>query len=173
MQEELLALKLEPEMIEALVGASVLLVQMKKPGDALAYLERALGLDSRNYFAAYQSGLAWQILGDAVRADQFFEQSIAANPDFPLAFYDLGILRAQTGDLTGAERHLARAAELDPGFAEPLYNLAVIYERTGRTAQAAQAYAEFIRKATAPHLALSVTSAQQRLLTLKPHHNAQ
>ena len=130
LQEEMLALKIEPGMSEALLGAAELLMQLNRAKDALVYLEQETKLDPKNATAAYQVGVAWRTLGDRQRAEESFRKVIDLRPELPYPYYELAILKGQCGDLQTAENLLQQAVSLNPDFAEAYYNLGVIYEQT-------------------------------------------
>lgn len=167
LQEEELALKIVPDMPEALLGAAGLMLQMNQPKEALRYLDALLRSDPRNVMALYQSGVAWRNQGEPVRAAEFFQKTINANPDLPYPYYDLAILKGQTGDWPSAENLLSHAISLNPDFAEAYYNLGVIYEKTGRNSEAIRAYSEFVSRAVDPRLSDRITAARNRIAALE------
>lgn len=167
LQEETLALKIEPGMSEALLGASELLMQLNRPKDALVYLEQETKLDPKNATAAYQIGVAWRTLGDMQRAEESFRNAIDLRPELPYPYYELAILKGQAGDLQSAENLLQQAVGINPDFAEAYYNLAVIYEQTGRKPEAIRAYSDFITHARDPRLQQRVDAARSHIAALQ------
>ncbi|GEM_PF-4044708 len=82
---------------------------------------------------------AWNQLGilqirrgtDVQRAKEYFERSIAVNPQNPAPYSNLGALMHEEGDLATAEEYCQRAIQLDPDFPPALHNLGVIYRKKG------------------------------------------
>jgi choline-sulfatase len=161
--EEQVALKIDPEMQEALIGLGETLISLNKPQEALNYLQKSLELDPRNAAAAYQTGNAYLRLGDLTQAASYFEKSIQYNPSLPQSYYSLAIIKGQSGDLAGAEELLKKSLELNPSFAEAYFNLGIIYERMGRKEESLQAYQNFINYADPKIHAARIEQARQKL----------
>ncbi len=161
--EEQIALKIDPEMQEALIGLAETLISQNKPQEALTYLQKSLELDPQNAAAAYQLGNVYLKLGDITQASANYEKSIQFNPSLPQSYYSLAIIKGQSGDLTGAEELLRKSLELNPTFAEAYFNLGIIYERMGRKDEALQAYQNFINYADPKIHAARIEQARQKL----------
>ncbi len=161
--EEKIALKIDPEMQEALVGLGDTMISSNRPQEALIYLQKSLELDPQNAAAAYQTGNAFLKLGDLTRAAENYENAIKFNPSLPQPYYALAILKGQSGDLSGVEELLRKALQLNPTFAEAYYNLGIVLERMGRKEEALKEYQQFITYADPKLHASRIEAARQKL----------
>lgn len=167
LQEEELALKIEPQMPEALIGAAELKLQMRQPEESLRYLDRLLAADPSDVTALYHSGIAWIRMGNPIRAAECFQKTIDIDPDLPSPYYDLAILKGQAGDFQSSENLLLKAISLNPDLVEAYYYLGYIYDQTHRTADAIRAYSEFVSRARDLRLNPRVASARARIAALQ------
>lgn len=167
LQEEELALEIEPQMSEAMIGAAELKIQIGQPQEALRYLDRLLAIDPRDVTALNHSGVAWLRMGDRTRAAEYFQKVIEIDPDQPYPYYDLAILKGQAGDLKSSENLLLKAISLNPDFAEAYYSLGNIYDQTHRNADAIRAYNQFVSRAHDFRLNARVVSARERIAALQ------
>jgi arylsulfatase A-like enzyme/Tfp pilus assembly protein PilF len=161
--EEKIALKIDPQMQEALVSLGETLAATGKPQEAIAYLQNSLELDPRNAPAAYELGNAYRNMGDFTRAAEQYEKAIQFNPSLAHPYYALAILKGQQGDLNGAEQLLKSALQRNPQFAEAYYNLGIILERQGRVEEAKQAYQNFISYADPLLHATRIETARKKI----------
>jgi arylsulfatase A-like enzyme/tetratricopeptide (TPR) repeat protein len=161
--EEKIALKIDPQMQEALVSLGETLAAVGKPEEAIPYLQKSLELDPRNAPAAYELGNAYRNMGDFARAAEQYEKAIQFNPSLAHPYYALAILKGQQGDLSTAEQLLKSALERNPKFAEAYYNLGIILERQGRIDESKQAYQNFITYADPQVHASRIEAARQKI----------
>ena len=84
-------------------------------------------------------GTAYDALGKADEAIQYYQKAITANPRSPGSFYNLGITSGKKGDLDSAILYYKKALELDPDFARALNNLGNALIAKGELKQAVAA----------------------------------
>src|SRR5258706_16333037 len=111
-------------------------LQLKRPSDACAALERAIALD-KNYAEAYNElGLARMELGDLQAATSAFRQTLHLRPNHWEAFNNLGLALHRQGRNEEASENLLAALELEPQSATVLSNLGLVLRAQRGAAQA-------------------------------------
>ena len=117
-----------PASIDNLSGAYVSAgVEAAKQNDGLRakqFLDQALGLTPRSFFALHRMGRIAVDNGFRVEARDFFERALAADADLrrvqsgdiAMCHYDLGLLLAVQDQFEEALPHFAKAVELVPDF---------------------------------------------------------
>lgn len=83
---------------------------------ALNHLDKALELRPEFPEALLMVGAAWAIQGEHGKAEPFYEQSIALDPNSAMAFHNLGTTRLELGRADLALEAFERAAQLDPSY---------------------------------------------------------
>jgi serine/threonine protein kinase/tetratricopeptide (TPR) repeat protein len=78
----------------------------------LAAADRALALNPADSRALYLGAMELQMMGDAVRSDEWARRAIQSDPNNPLLLYNIGCLYAVAGKPGLALDHLERAMEL-------------------------------------------------------------
>src|SRR6266513_213567 len=108
------------------------LLQLKRPHDACAALERATALESDHVEAHNELGLARMASGDLQAAASAFRQSLLLRPNYWEAFNNLGLVLHRQGRNEEAGEYLRRALELEPQSATLLSNLGLVFRAEGR-----------------------------------------
>ena len=85
-------------------------------------------LNSTHHELAVRSalGIAYQRVGDPVRAGEEFRRVIAINPESPDGHLNYGTLLMSYGDAVGADREFEECLRIDPNFTEAHYNLGLV-----------------------------------------------
>lgn len=148
------ALEAEPAYVPALVGRGQALLELDRPGDALASFEAALARDGSLTdlrsrvgvlrFRATQDMLARAKAAAEARrweeARAAYQQAIAASPESAFLYRDLASVERQAGQLADALDHYRRAVQLDPADARSLAVIGEILEKQGDDLGALAAY---------------------------------
>ena len=85
---------------------------LERHDESRAALERACTIDPRDYAAAFELGVALELLGDAAAALPHLERAVALRPAFQPARQALGLNLRQAGRTCVSNGDFARAAEL-------------------------------------------------------------
>ncbi len=93
----------------------------------------------------YKANFALYGLGDADKAQDYLQKSLALDPGFALAHYDLAAVYRDQGQLEKAIEEYKKALELSPNFPEALSNLGGYEFRRGRLAEATEYFKRAIR----------------------------
>lgn len=107
-----------PNSPEVQEGYAELAIGAGNIDDGIAFLQRAAELDptSPHYFA--RIGEVEMARGNMDAARDWFTQSLAIDPAYPLALTPMFTLRLSSMDFAGGEQLLRRAADFEPGSAE-------------------------------------------------------
>jgi protein O-GlcNAc transferase len=116
------------------------LLQLKRPSDACAALERALALDNAHAEAYNELGLARMELGDLEAATSAFRQTLHLRSNYWEAFNNLGLALHRQGRNEEASESLRTALELEPQSAAVLSNFGLVFRAQGRAAEAVESY---------------------------------
>ena len=84
--------KAHPDYASAYINLASIYDQQERDDDALKMLARCLELDSTNPVALNRLGMIKRRAGDFDAAESAWLSAIAANPDYPYAWYNLGVL---------------------------------------------------------------------------------
>ncbi len=122
-----------------------------RAGDAQALLRRAQMVLPGDPGVMMSLGLQHYRAGDPASAIEAFGESLAADPNQPLAHINRGISYAALGDAAAAEDAYAAALALNPGDALAHFNLGNLRLRSGNRIAAIQSYERAL--ALAPELA--------------------
>ena len=139
----------------------------KKPKQALAHLDKAVTLQSREGQFWELRGHAWTLLDNPSNADKAYSTAIAKNPNYFSHYLARGALRFQQGQNTAAGSDLAKSQDLLPTPVASLYlgdiandggdaKAAITYYReaaqtAGEVGQQAQDKLAFIEMSQAPN----------------------
>jgi tetratricopeptide (TPR) repeat protein len=148
------ALAVDAEYVPALVGRGQALLELDRPGDALASFEAALTKDPSLTnlrarvdvlrFRATQDLLARaKSAADAKRWDDArtaYQQAIAASPESAFLYRELALVEQQSGQTTAALEHFRRAAQLDATDAKSQAAVGAILAQQGDDMAALAAY---------------------------------
>ena len=85
---------------------------------------------------------------DLVRARQYLQDALRAQPDLARAYNALGVVEAESGNAEEAIRLWKRAAELNPRAADTLLNLGLMLRKEGRAEEARPFLQAFLRAAS-------------------------
>ena len=113
----------------------------KKPEQALAYLDRAVALQSREGQFWELRGHAWGMLDNLANADKAYSTAISKNPDYFSHYLARGVLRFKQGQKTAAGNDLDKSQKLLPTPVASLY-LGNIAHANGDTESAITYYRE-------------------------------
>jgi uncharacterized protein (TIGR02466 family) len=140
------ALSLAPDRPALLHNKATLLQRRHRHAQALALHERALmlGLDAAD--AHYNHGNSLQSVGRLEDAVQAYRRALARQPGHRLALYDLARLRWRLGD-EPFDAELLQAQQTDPRSPVAAAVRGQLLLRAERFAEAAEAYAEAVRRA--------------------------
>ena len=109
--------------MEAHYNAGIALMNLQRPGDAVASFDRAIALQPDHAGTHYQRAtihLALQRFEDAAAG---FARAVALRPDFAAAYNDLGMALLGLTRYEEAVVNFRRATEIQPDFAEAHNNL--------------------------------------------------
>ncbi|WEK48024.1 MAG: SPOR domain-containing protein [Candidatus Andeanibacterium colombiense] len=90
---------------EAKAGLGAVLVERKRPVDAIRYFTDAEAAGARLGVHAAQRGLAYDLVGDNAKAQQYYREALAVRPDDEIIRW-LALSQAIGGDRNGSETTL-------------------------------------------------------------------
>ena len=128
-----LSLKEDAEVYSSL-GA--LLLEERRTGEAVKYLEKALALDHLVAAAHFNLGLAYREKGELQKAEDCFRQSAQIDPFADRIFTVLGSILEEQENFQGAELAYRRSVALDAEDANVLVSLGRVLLIDGRTDEA-------------------------------------
>jgi predicted Zn-dependent protease len=135
-----MALALDPGHTKSLINLSRVLIDQKKPADAVDRINVVLASDS-------SSGQAWRVLGRAesnlghrTEAINAYRTAISLDSADVWSMNNMGLLLIGEGQYTDALGPLARAVQLDSGTGVFHNNLGIALERSGHLTAAAIEY---------------------------------
>jgi tetratricopeptide (TPR) repeat protein len=108
--------------------------------DVLPYAHRAVELDPNSAIILGNLADTYLRLGDLENAARYFEQTIAAHPDFVRGYAGYSNVLSDRGDKVGAIEAHRKAAELDPDSVGEAAELAFLYIIIGAFAEAEAVY---------------------------------
>ena len=182
------ALKVDAEYVPALIGRGHALLELDRPGDALASFEAALAKDASltdlrtriNVLRvrAMQDMVArGKAAADARRWDEAraaYQQAISASPESAFLYRELALVEQQAGQSAEALTHFRRALQLDASDAKSLAAIGAILERQGDVIGALASYerARAIDPAEAPDSVLTRLREAVKLAKLPAEYRA-
>jgi len=101
----------EPNDVQAVSGKAESLLCLGKYDDAIAQYTRAIELDPR-WFDYLGRGVANKAKGDQIKAQQSFDEGIAAAPTIPALFIYRGAVLGARGDASGARADFDKVSSL-------------------------------------------------------------
>lgn len=113
----------------------MLYLQLEKPAEARAAINKTLALEPDNAQALFVLGMLYMDEGRADEALAAYEKARAAKPDFTLAHYDAGQLHQLRGEDAEALDCFQKAAELEPEDWKTRAKLVQLHQALGHKAQ--------------------------------------
>jgi tetratricopeptide (TPR) repeat protein len=104
--------------------------------EAKKYFEEGIKLDPHNTLCLFSLGFIAERQGDAAGAENYFQQALRFNPNFPDALLELANLRMAAKKYPEAEELLRRYVRVSRDPANGYYKLAVVEHRLHETAAA-------------------------------------
>lgn len=137
---------LMPERVSVLANLATVLVELQRPGEALAFCERALALEPGHPEALATHAACTRALHGAAPALQEVENALAADPGNPALLAHHAALLAQAGGDDDALAAYGRALAQAPRDAVLLAGRAALHARLGDTVEALADYREALRR---------------------------
>lgn len=140
------ALRLDPELAEGYSAWSVLLVELKRPGEAIAKLKRAIAINS-NYAEAYlRLGYAYENDGQLSAALESYDQVAVLDPLNTILHVRRCLLLQGLGKFDSAQGACARGFELQPNLPNALWAFALLELARGDLAAAVVNYQAALKR---------------------------
>jgi tetratricopeptide (TPR) repeat protein len=114
--------------------------------EGVNHLERATQLDPKDALALHNLGLARLFEGKNAEALALFERAVADAPQVGFYQNNLGVALIHVGRLDEACARFREALRLNTESAEPYFNLAALLDERGDHAEAAELYAQGLRR---------------------------
>lgn len=130
------AVKLDPKLFQARINMGILLLEMRRPAEALPQLEEAVALKPDDAQAHLYLGRAKTMLGDA-GAEKELEHATRLDPRSSVAWLFLGQLAFRRKDYAGARDAFTKAYTLDSKLAEAKLGAALSLDKLGQDLAAA------------------------------------
>jgi Flp pilus assembly protein TadD len=102
------------------------LIEMGRNDDALAFLERAVELQPRDWSLFSAQGVAYDQKGEFLAAQAAYGRALQLKPGDPTVLSNAALSHVQTGDLDGAEALLMQASPSSAEFPRIASNLALV-----------------------------------------------
>ena len=134
------ALRLAPDLDEAMTALARALYQQGDAAGARRWLDQALHRNPQNFRAWYESGWLESKIGNKQAAQDAYQKALSIQPNFAFAERDLGLLQFSQNNYAGAVKHLAKAADLGLKEANVYNFLGISYSRTDQLVQAVKVY---------------------------------
>jgi len=134
------SLTLDPAHLKSCLNLSRVLIEVHRPSEALATLDRALAIDSTSSAAYRLKGNALADLGRGEEAVAAYRNAIQIDPTDAWSMNNLAFIRIQQGRYDDALPALARATQLRKDVPVFYNNLGMALEHCGHYAAAADAY---------------------------------
>ncbi len=132
---------------DALHLLALVRLEQQRLEEAVALLQRALGLRPGHPIMLLNLARALTRLGRDGEAGQALEQALAIRPNLTDAWVELGQLQMRGGDPNGAEASLCRALEIAPEHGPAKLWLGVLLKNNGRAADAEAVLAQGLGEA--------------------------
>ena len=182
------ALEVDAEYVPALIGRGQALLELDRPGDALARFEAALARDAsltdlRTRINVLRLSVMQDLLAraksaaDARRWDEAkaaYQQAISASPESAFLYRELAVVEQRAGQSIEALEHFRRAVQLDASDARSLAAIGGILESQGDVVGALASYerARAIDAAEAPDAVLARLREAVKLAKLPAEYRA-
>jgi tetratricopeptide (TPR) repeat protein len=140
------------------------LLQMNRPSEAIAALERAVQLEPANALSHGKLGTALAGVGQIPQALEHLRLAVKLDPNYENAHNNLGTLLAATGATQDAIAEFERAISLRPDGANAHVNLATLLLQTGQPAKAVEHYEAVLK--LQPQIVTAYANLAKALATL-------
>src|SRR5579875_902325 len=137
------ALRINPNLREALYGLGTILKGQGKMSQAKDYLQRVKSEEQQiikaNQAAALNAdGISFMNRGQIDQALRAFQAALANDPTFALAAYNAGVVLARMGRNQDAVKAFRVAIQLKPGLAAAHFGLGLVLRQMGDPTAAAE-----------------------------------
>jgi tetratricopeptide (TPR) repeat protein len=139
------ALTIRPNIEEALEEKGRLLIDAKRPAEAILPLLEALRLQPSNPRIHILLANAYAAKGDREKAFTYLQQALVAQPNLWEPHYFLGVELAAQNRIKEARQHFADVVRLRPDYALGRFNYAVAMAKEGKTQEAIVQLQETVR----------------------------
>jgi tetratricopeptide (TPR) repeat protein len=139
------ALTIRPNIEEALEEKGRLLIDAKRPAEAILPLLEALRLQPSNPRIHILLANAYAAKGDREKAFTYLQQALVAQPNLWEPHYFLGVELAAQNRIKEARQHFADVVRLRPDYALGRFNYAVALAKEGKTQEAIVQLQETVR----------------------------
>ncbi len=133
-----------PDHPEALHYAGVLAHQQGRSDEAIALIEKSLGLVPDRADCYSNLGIVFQAQGRLDEAITAYQRAISLSPDHANAYSNLGVLLRATGKPVEAEAAYRTAIRVDPDHVDAYTNLGVLLTGLKRTEEAVACFCKAI-----------------------------
>jgi len=96
---------------------------------SINFFKRIIELDSENYRAHYNLGIAYFNLNRFEEASNSYKIAISIKPDHKHVYYNIGLLHEKKENLEDAIKAYEKALEIDPDFIYALHSLQVVRQK--------------------------------------------
>jgi len=134
------SLAIDSTNVKTLLNLGRVMLDQRKPNDAIVRVDAALALDSGSAEVRRMVARVQTALGQRDSAEASYRVALSIDPSDSWSMNNLGVLLIDEGRYEDALPPLARAVELRPGAPAFANNLGVALERTGHPGAAAEAY---------------------------------
>ena len=94
--------------------------------ESINFFKRIIELDSENYRAHYNLGIAYFNLNRFEEALNSYKIALSIKPDHKHVYYNIGLLHEKTENLENAIEAYERALEIDPNYIYAMHSLKAI-----------------------------------------------
>jgi tetratricopeptide (TPR) repeat protein len=136
-------LEIKPDLYQANLNASILLLRDKLPADAVPFLTAAVAEKPKEFRSNYYLAEALAGTGDLDKAVTAYGAALEIDPKSAAAESGLGRALAKQGHLAEAAPHFHKAVELDPKYRDSLLELAELFEAHNQPDEAIELYRQF------------------------------
>jgi len=117
-----------------------MLIEQKRPADAIVWLDRALEYDPWNPEIFYRRGNAHMALENFAAAEADYAQAVKGRPDYADALFNRGLALQRMGQFEAALQSYARVLVIKPDDAESLNNRGNVLQELKRLDEALASY---------------------------------
>ncbi len=163
------ALKKAPYAIEPLKAKAEVLIHLKRLDEALSAVEERISANEKKYLAMNLKGEILRDQGDLNGAVDTFQQAIALEPKWPVAYVNLSDVRSKQGkpeqSLAVLQQGFEKTGDITVGA-----KLAVLSDHQGKTSEAESIYRQLLSKS--PNLDVAANNLAMILVRGAPEKSA-